>query len=654
MHDESNTSAWICPNDRHLALRAKLRSGWSVRTNQFGRTESNSLTHDELEKIRNVINKAKMLEETEQERVGSLVHHLNIMRQNSMGDGQATCILCAEQFGKFSRNAPIICMDCKKKVCNKCCVDYDTGQQHINGKQSSAQNLSMNWLCKICSENRELWKRSGAWFFQSLPTYKLPNFRHSDVDHIERRPQRRPYVPEVIDSPKMHRKDVLALPDSPVVGGKGHRRTVSAGSTGSFQWTKPSKIHLTSSSEFEESSSDDDGITLGKTNKPSNMQLRSIDTISLTSSTSATSTGQQSTGSSVSRRSSGRRTFRGKQQQKPEFPKVTVTDEYDTVSMDSGVTDRSVEDDKLMTDMSTLHGGSVSNEDAKSISGGKENRGNLEFSILYDPLKCALQVELIRAKNLIAMDANGLSDPYVKLHLLPGATRDKKADATKLRTKTKNKTLNPVFDETLTYLGVLEHELATRQLLLTVLDEDRFGHDFIGEVIVPLKSVVATQKKTYSLPLRSSYALKEKEKNPIDPGRLYLGLRYYTNEHYLSVRIHRCTSLVPKKNSNDNVNAFVKATLTMDDDRVFTQKTEVKKKTQNPVFDRELKFKVSPETGQADLARGSLLVSVMNKGQDVIGSVELSINSKDEALKQWYNCLKSKDQQFNSWHILSK
>ncbi|CAF4450757.1 unnamed protein product, partial [Adineta steineri] len=25
-------------------------------------------------------------------------------------------------------------------------------------------------LCKICSENRELWKKSGAWFFRSLPS----------------------------------------------------------------------------------------------------------------------------------------------------------------------------------------------------------------------------------------------------------------------------------------------------------------------------------------------------------------------------------------------------------------------------------------------------------------------------------------------------
>lgn len=30
------------------------------------------------------------------------------------------------------------------------------------------------WLCKICSETREMWKKSGAWFFRGLPQYVLP------------------------------------------------------------------------------------------------------------------------------------------------------------------------------------------------------------------------------------------------------------------------------------------------------------------------------------------------------------------------------------------------------------------------------------------------------------------------------------------------
>lgn len=30
------------------------------------------------------------------------------------------------------------------------------------------------WLCKICAETREMWKKSGAWFYNMLPKYILP------------------------------------------------------------------------------------------------------------------------------------------------------------------------------------------------------------------------------------------------------------------------------------------------------------------------------------------------------------------------------------------------------------------------------------------------------------------------------------------------
>lgn len=40
------------------------------------------------------------------------------------------------------------------------------------------------WLCNICAEMREMWKKSGAWFYKGLPQYILPerkgNNRYSD------------------------------------------------------------------------------------------------------------------------------------------------------------------------------------------------------------------------------------------------------------------------------------------------------------------------------------------------------------------------------------------------------------------------------------------------------------------------------------------
>ncbi|KAL1274560.1 hypothetical protein QQF64_027374, partial [Cirrhinus molitorella] len=85
--------------------------------------------------------------------------------------------------------------------------------------------------------------------------------------------------------------------------------------------------------------------------------------------------------------------------------------------------------------------------------------GTLDFSLLYDQENNALHCTINKAKGLKPMDHNGLSDPYVKLHLLPGASK-----ANKLRTKTLRNTLNPVWSETLTYYGITDEDMVRKTL----------------------------------------------------------------------------------------------------------------------------------------------------------------------------------------------
>jgi Ca2+-dependent lipid-binding protein len=72
-----------------------------------------------------------------------------------------------------------------------------------------------------------------------------------------------------------------------------------------------------------------------------------------------------------------------------------------------------------------------------------ERRGRIRLSVKYEK-ENKLHIEITEAKNLIPMDPNGLSDPYVKIKLIP-TTPDasKKQMKSKYKTKTVRGTLNP-------------------------------------------------------------------------------------------------------------------------------------------------------------------------------------------------------------------
>lgn len=177
---------WVCPNDRQLALRAKLQTGWSVHTFQTDRQRKTQvLNSKEMEIILDVIHRAEKLDVIEQQRIGRLVERLENMKKNVMGNGVSQCLLCGENLG-FLGSTAVFCQDCKKKVCTKCGIET-----------LGAQKRPL-WFCKICSEQREVWKRSGAWFYKGLPKYILPLKNTSKVNEPHLRPhQVEPPVPDV-------------------------------------------------------------------------------------------------------------------------------------------------------------------------------------------------------------------------------------------------------------------------------------------------------------------------------------------------------------------------------------------------------------------------------------------------------------------------
>uniref|UniRef100_A0A8C1YZG8 Double C2-like domains, delta n=1 Tax=Cyprinus carpio TaxID=7962 RepID=A0A8C1YZG8_CYPCA len=284
--------------------------------------------------------------------------------------------------------------------------------------------------------------------------------------------------------------------------------------------------------------------------------------------------------------------------------------------------------------------------------------GTLEFSLLFDQENNCLHCTIHKAKGLKAMDSNGLADPYVKLHLLPGASK-----ANKLRTKTLKNTLNPVWNETLIYHGITAADMTTKTLRLCVCDMDRLGrNEFIGEVRVALKKLKEGESKKYYMGLERIAQTREGNSQAADPGasvaeeergRILVSLMYVTEKSSLIVGIIRCAHLAAM-DSNGYSDPFVKIVLQPDMGKKSKYKTSVKKKTLNPEFNEEFSYEVPHD----QLAKKTLEISVwdydLGMSNDFIGGVELGINAKGERLKHWFECLKNKGKKVEYWHTLTQ
>ncbi|XP_038618449.1 BAI1-associated protein 3 isoform X2 [Tachyglossus aculeatus] len=114
--------------------------------------------------------------------------------------------------------------------------------------------------------------------------------------------------------------------------------------------------------------------------------------------------------------------------------------------------------------------------------------GRLRVKCYYEAAEQRLAVEVLHAADLIALDANGLSDPFVIVelcphHLFPLARAH--------RTQVKAKTLHPVYDE-LFHFSVPAEQCRRRAacVVFTVMDHDWLStNDFAGEAALTLSGI---------------------------------------------------------------------------------------------------------------------------------------------------------------------
>ncbi|KAI2568085.1 rabphilin 3A [Homo sapiens] len=678
----NSSNRWMYPSDRPLQSNDKeqLQAGWSVHPGgqPDRQRKQEELTDEEKEIINRVIARAEKMEEMEQERIGRLVDRLENMRKNVAGDGVNRCILCGEQLGMLG-SACVVCEDCKKNVCTKCGVETNN-------------RLHSVWLCKICIEQREVWKRSGAWFFKGFPKQVLPQ----PMPIKKTKPQQpvsEPAAPEQPAPEPKHPARAPARGDSEDRRGPGQKTgpdPASAPGRGNYgpPVRRASEARMSSSSRDSESW-DHSGGAGDSSRSPAGLRRANSVQASRPAPGSVQSPappqpGQPGTpgGSRPGPGPAGRFPDQ-KPEVAPSDPGTTAPPREERTGGVGGYPAVGAREDRMSHPSGPYSQASAAapqpaaarqppppeeeEEEANSYDSDEATTlGALEFSLLYDQDNSSLQCTIIKAKGLKPMDSNGLADPYVKLHLLPGASK-----SNKLRTKTLRNTRNPIWNETLVYHGITDEDMQRKTLRISVCDEDKFGHnEFIGETRFSLKKLKPNQRKNFNIclerviPMKRAgttgsargMALYEEEQvervgDIEERGKILVSLMYSTQQGGLIVGIIRCVHLAAM-DANGYSDPFVKLWLKPDMGKKAKHKTQIKKKTLNPEFNEEFFYDIK----HSDLAKKSLDISVwdydIGKSNDYIGGCQLGISAKGERLKHWYECLKNKDKKIERWHQL--
>ncbi|XP_021411641.1 synaptotagmin-7 isoform X5 [Lonchura striata] len=152
--------------------------------------------------------------------------------------------------------------------------------------------------------------------------------------------------------------------------------------------------------------------------------------------------------------------------------------DYDRFSRNDPIGEVSIPLNKVdLTQMQTFW------KDLKPCSDGSGSRGELLLSLCYNPSANSIVVNIIKARNLKAMDIGGTSDPYVKVWLM---YKDKRVE--KKKTVVMKRCLNPVFNESFAF-DIPTERLRETTIVITVMDKDRLSrNDVIGKIYLSWKS----------------------------------------------------------------------------------------------------------------------------------------------------------------------
>ncbi|CAD5206701.1 unnamed protein product [Bursaphelenchus okinawaensis] len=290
----------------------------------------------------------------------------------------------------------------------------------------------------------------------------------------------------------------------------------------------------------------------------------------------------------------------------------------------------------------------------KHSNNNDDDRGSISLSMNYDRHSNILQLSILACHNLpnlVNEVGQCTLNSYVKLRILPDNQH-------RVKTRVLRGTQNPFYDEQFTLYNITPVKLDSFSIHLAVLASDPYSRDVVlGEVFYSLRDAnlsKSSDKQNVDLKLspRPSY---------IDVNsQVLVSMAYNSHSNNINLAILKMKDL-PTFNGVGQIDAYAKVYLLLDGQRVAKQKSHVKKKSVEPVFNESFSFDIPSINGQSAnrlksteemLSSLSFEVLVLNHDgvtrNEIVGQCFILPRSE-----HWKAMVESNGQQVAEWHKIN-